>query len=135
MSRWILPVFAIALGAPLLAPAPAPATDTVSLLGTWSGHRERIARVEGWRDGMVSLVVTEQQGATFTAEIVLATPEGDDRQPLWGALTPDGNLVAGADEEGVYSFSLVDPDTLDYCYVEAGAAARAVCARLERQPD
>jgi hypothetical protein len=41
--------------------------------------------------------------------------------------------MVGADEEGTYAFKLVDADTLDYCYTEAGATARAVCARLSRQ--
>ena len=41
--------------------------------------------------------------------------------------------MVGADEEGTYAFSLIDADTLDYCYSEAGATARAVCARLTRQ--
>jgi hypothetical protein len=41
--------------------------------------------------------------------------------------------MAGADEEGVYSFELVNNNTLDYCYVEAGASPRAVCPRLKRK--
>jgi hypothetical protein len=28
---------------------------------------------------------------------------------------------------------LINPNTLDYCYVEAGKAPRAVCARLVRK--
>jgi hypothetical protein len=31
-------------------------------------------------------------------------------------------------------FSLVDQNTLDYCYSETGASPRTVCARLVRQP-
>lgn len=39
----------------------------------------------------------------------------------------------GSDDEGAYAFKLVDADTLDYCYTEAGAKARSVCATLRRQ--
>ena len=39
-----------------------------------------------------------------------------------------------SDDEGTYIFSLVDQNTLDYCYSETGASPRTVCARLVRQP-
>jgi hypothetical protein len=41
--------------------------------------------------------------------------------------------TAGADAEGMYSFKLVDPMTIDYCYAESGAGYRTTCARLQRQ--
>lgn len=111
----------------------AQAKDAVSLVGTWTGHRERVAKVEGWRDGEATLVITEQKGLTFMGHLKRANPSGDVDEPLWGAFTPGGRLMAGADEEGVYSFELVNNNTLDYCYVEAGASPRAVCARLKRK--
>src|SRR5262249_15796683 len=60
-------------------------------------------------------------------------PTGDEDEPLWGAFTPGAQLMMGADEEGTYIFRLIDANTLDYCYTEAGPSARAVCARLARQ--
>jgi len=118
---------ALALSAPALAADP-------DLVGTWSGPRERIAKDDGLATGIATLVVTAQEGRTFTGALVRDYPDGDDiEESLWGAFTPDGNLIVAADEEGTYALSLVDADTLDYCYVEAGAAARAVCARLVRQ--
>jgi len=42
-------------------------------------------------------------------------------------------LIVAADEESTDAFELVDANTLDYCYTEAGASPRAVCARLTRQ--
>jgi hypothetical protein len=39
--------------------------DDPYLVGTWSGHRERIARTDGYRNGEATLVVTEQTGLTF----------------------------------------------------------------------
>jgi hypothetical protein len=41
--------------------------------------------------------------------------------------------MVGSDEEGFYWFTLVNVDTLDYCYSEAGKSARTTCARLIRQ--
>ena len=106
-----------------------------NLVGTWSGERERIAAdADGYTKGPLTLVITGQEGRTFTGHLSRTYPDKDDiEEGLWGAFTPDGNLMVGADDEGTYAFSLVDADTLDYCYSEAGATARAVCARLTRQ--
>ncbi len=113
--------------------APSSSQD-VSLLGTWTGHRERIASTEGYREGTATLTVTEQTGLTFKGTMGWSTPQGDVREDLVGAFTPGGSLMAGGDAEGVYSFSLVNPTTLDYCYVEHGEGYRTTCARLEKQP-
>jgi len=118
----------------LLASVPAWAQDSLSLVGTWTGPRERMAKVEGWRDGTATLVITEQKGMTFKGHLSRTYESGDVKEGLWGALTPGGNLMVAADDEGTYSFALVDPNTLDYCYVEAAPSPRAVCARLKRQP-
>jgi hypothetical protein len=113
--------------------SPATAQQEVSLVGTWSGPRERIAKVEGYRGGVATLVVTEQKGRAFKGYLNRSNADGDVKEDFWGAFTPGARLMAGADDEGVYSFMLIDVNTLDYCYVEAGASARAVCARLTRK--
>lgn len=105
----------------------------VSLVGTWVGERDRIARVEGRRGGQATLVVTQQEGRTFSGHLKRSNPTGDVVEPLWGAFSPDGKLIMGSDEEGTYIFTLIDPNTLDYCYSETGASPRTVCARLIRQ--
>lgn len=124
-------VFA-AIGLVMLA-TPAFAQEKLSLVGTWSGERERMAKVEGHREGRATLVITEQKGRTFKGHLVRANKEGDVKEELWGAFTPGGRLMVGSDEEGYYWFTLVNDNTLDYCYSEAGAAARTTCARLTRQ--
>jgi hypothetical protein len=110
------------------------AESDFSMLGTWSGHRERMASTEGYRNGTATLVVTEETGLTFVGTMSWSTPEGEQSEPLVGAFTPGGALIAGADEEGMYSFELIGPTTLDYCYMEDGEGYRTTCARLEKQP-
>ena len=105
----------------------------VSLVGTWTGQRDRMAKVEGRRGGLATLVITEQQGNTFVGRLKRANQTGDEEEPLWGAFTPGGDLMMGADDEGTYIFRLIDQNTLDYCYTETGRSPRAVCARLTRQ--
>src|SRR5437016_13309003 len=86
--------------------------DVPSLVGTWAGQRERIAKVEGRRGGLATLVITEQQGNTFVGRLKRSNASGDEEEPLWGAFTPDGKLIMGSDEEGTYIFNIVDQHTL-----------------------
>src|SRR5438876_12298220 len=116
-----------------LVSTPAMSADVPSLVGTWTGQRDRIAKVEGRRGGLATLVITEQQGNTFVGHLKRSNPTGDEDEPLWGAFTPDGQLMMGSDEEGFYIFRLIDENTLDYCYSESGPSARSVCARFARQ--
>lgn len=112
---------------------PVSGADSVSLVGTWTGPRDRIAKVEGRRGGLATLVITEQQGNTFKGSLKRSNATGDVDEPLWGAFTPGGKLMMGSDEEGTYIFSLINRNTLDYCYSETGASPRSVCARLTRK--
>jgi hypothetical protein len=109
------------------------AAQEVSLVGTWSGDRQRIAKDDGYRDGPATLVITEQKGRTFKGYLTRANKNGDVKEDLWGAFTPNGRMMVGSDEEGFYWFSLVNPNTLDYCYSEAGKSARTTCASVTRQ--
>jgi hypothetical protein len=107
--------------------------EEFSIMGTWTGHRERIASTDGYRSGPTTLTVTEESGLTFAGTMSWSTPDGVLRDPLVGAFTPGGALMAGSDQEGTYSFELVNANTLDSCYVESGDDYRAVCARLKKQ--
>lgn len=120
--------FAVLVSTPVLG------ADSVSLVGTWTGQRDRIAKVEGRRGGLATLVITEQQGNTFTGRLKRSNATGDQEEPLWGAFTPGTKLMMGSDEEGYYIFNLIDQNTLDYCYSESAPSPRTVCARLTRQP-
>src|SRR3954466_15212787 len=113
---------------------PALSAEALSLVGTWTGQRDRIAKIEGRRGGLATLVITEQQGNTFVGRLKRSNPTGDEDEALWGAFTPGARLMIGSDEEGTYIFDLVDQNTLDYCYSETGASPRSVCARLTRRP-
>lgn len=124
-------LFAVAMLA-LLA-TPAVAQQDLSLVGTWTGQRDRMAKDEGYRDGQATMVITEQKGRAFKGYLSRSNKDGDVKEDLWGAFTPNGHLMVGSDEEGFYWFTLVNTDTLDYCYSEAGKSARTTCARLIRQ--
>jgi len=117
----------------ILIATPVLGADSVSLVGTWTGQRDRIAKDEGRRGGLTTLVISEQQGNTFTGRLKRSNPSGDEEEPLWGAFTPGAKLMMGSDDEGTYLFNLINRNTLDYCYSETGKTARTVCARLTRK--
>jgi hypothetical protein len=144
--RWTS-ILLIACSIPILSAASASAGGTeafsarpiasssgkLALLGTWTGHRERISSTQGYRNGTATLRVTEQTGLTFKGTMTWSTPDGPITEPLVGAYTPGGNLITGADKSGTYTFSLVNAKTLDYCYVEHSDGYRTTCARLKKQ--
>jgi hypothetical protein len=105
----------------------------LSLLGTWTGHRERISSDQGYRNGTATLRVKRQIGLTFQGTMTWSTPQGPITEPVIAAYTPGGHLMTGADKNGMYIFSLVNRTTLDYCYVEHDAGYRTTCARLRKQ--
>jgi hypothetical protein len=107
--------------------------EELSLVGTWSGERERIGRDNGYGAGLTTLVISDQKGRTFTGHLTRSYETGEVREPFWGAFSPGGRMIVAGDEEGHFAFDLVDKDTLDYCYSEASPAPKAVCARLLRQ--
>lgn len=123
----------VAAAALCLLATPVLAQQDLSLVGTWTGQRERMAKDEGYRDGLATLVITEQKGRAFKGYLSRTNKDGDVKEELWGAFTPNGHLMVGSDEEGFYWFTLVNVDTLDYCYSEAGKSARTTCARVMRQ--
>jgi hypothetical protein len=129
-------ILLVACSIPFLVSATASATGAggkLDLLGTWTGHRERISSTDGYRNGTATLRVTQQKGLTFKGTMSWTTPDGPITEPLVGAYTPGGNLISGADKAGTYTFSLVNARTLDYCYVEHDDGYRTTCARLKKQ--
>ncbi len=71
-----------------------------------------------------------QEGRTFWG--VLSSTTVSDR--LIGALSVDGKRFIMTDEDGVFTGTVVDNDTLDFCYDHVTATSRAVaCGLLIRQ--
>ena len=83
-----------------LLATPVLAQQDLSLVGTWTGQRERMAKDDGYRDGLATLVITEQKGRAFKGYLSRSNRDGDVKEDLWGAFTPNGHLMVGSDEEG-----------------------------------
>src|SRR5262245_48285910 len=67
--RLIMKTFLYAATLAVLVATPVLGEPAVSLVGTWTGERDRIAKVEGRRGGLATLTITEQQGNTFTGKL------------------------------------------------------------------
>ena len=59
---------------------PAAAQQEVSLVGTWTGERDRSAKVEGYRSGTATLVITEQKGRAFKGYLLRSNTDGDVKE-------------------------------------------------------
>jgi hypothetical protein len=71
----------------ILASTPVFGADTVSLVGTWTGQRDRIAKTEGRRGGLATLTITEQQAIPLRAGSSAPTRPATKRSPC-GARSP-----------------------------------------------
>ncbi|MFE5539633.1 hypothetical protein ACFQ78_28335 [Streptomyces sp. NPDC056519] len=107
-----------------------------SLLGTWEGERQVISSATGFFEGPVALEVTEQHDRTFKGVTQYVTSGGVRvKKTVVGAFTPERKVMAGSNDEGVYTFDLVRRDVLEYCYVEHGGDASVTsCGQLVRRP-
>lgn len=71
-----------------------------------------------------------QEGRTFWG----ALSSGQVSEKLVGAISVDGKRFVIADEDGTFDGTVVDADTLDYCYTHVTPTDRAVaCGLLIRQ--
>lgn len=72
----------------------------------------------------------EQDGRTFWGAFSSAKVS----EKLIGAISVDGKRFVMADEDGTFSGTVVDADTLDYCYTHVTPTDRAVaCGLLVRK--
>ncbi len=101
------PLYSVALAVVIATPV---LGADISLVGTWTGQRDRVPRSKDDAADLRPLVITEQQGNTFTGRLKRSNASGDVDEALWGAFTPGGKLMMGSDEEGTYIFSLINPE-------------------------
>jgi len=71
-----------------------------------------------------------QDGRTFWGKL----SSGEVSERLVGAISVDGKRFVIADHDGSFSGTVVDADTLDYCYVHSAPTNSAVaCGLLVRE--
>ncbi len=113
--------------------APALAQHGPSMVGTWIGRAEGVGTKDGWYSGNVTFVITEQRGAAFKGHVLYPEQSNEIRNEFVGAVALDGRTVTTADEDGITTGFLIDPNTYEQRYFEAGEDAKVACLRLTRQ--
>ncbi len=104
------------------------------MVGTWSGSVEGVGIRDGWSSGEITFIITEQHGSAFMGHALYPESDGEGRNEFVGALAMNGRTITTADEDGFTTGFLVDPNTYEQCYFEAGEDAKVACVRLTRQP-
>lgn len=100
----------------------------LQLVGSWTGEPD----ADG--DGVLAMSVAEaaDDGSTFDGELTFAAMGAQATEPVHAAMTPHGHLVAEIGADASIEVHIVDPATLDYCFIRYGTDPVHACGRLVR---
>jgi len=109
------------------APAPVGHAE-LQLAGSWTGEPD----ADG--DGVLAMLVEEaaSDGTGFAGRLTFAAAGAEYTEPVHAAMTPHGHLVAGIGADASIEVHIVDPATLDYCFIRYGTEPVQACGRLVR---
>lgn len=98
----------------------------LQLVGDWSGSPDG--------DGVLDMAVSSaaDDGSTFDGELTFSAADVVATEPVHAAMTPHGHLVAEIGEDASIEVHIVDPTTLDYCFIRYGTDPVQACGRLVR---
>jgi len=75
--------------------------------------------------------ITEQHDKRFAGNMT----GGKFEETIIGMLAPDGHTAVMVDDDGQYSMTLVDPNTIDMCYHHVYPTSKVVaCWQIKRTP-
>jgi hypothetical protein len=108
------------------APAPPVGHAELQLIGDWTGSADE--------DGVVAMTVAtaDDDGSTFDGELTFRAADTVQTEPVHAAMTPNGHLVAEIGDDASIEVHIVDPTTLDYCFIRYGTEPVQACGRLVR---
>lgn len=128
----------IVLGAVLLTGCATGTTagDTVApvghaelqLVGDWTGTGDENG--EGVLD--MHVMTAADDGSAFDGQLTFAAAGSSETEAVHAAMTPNGHLVAAIGEDASVEVHIVDPATLDYCFIRYGTDSVHACGRLVR---
>jgi hypothetical protein len=102
----------------------------LQLVGSWSG----VADDDG--DGVLGMDVTSAaaDGTSFEGDLTFVIAGTASTEAVHAAMTPNGHLVAEIGADASVEVHIVDPSTLDYCFILYGLDPVYACGRLDRAP-
>lgn len=125
-----------------LAASGARAQEPPNLIGTWKGSTQavyigsnpyRVAEKAGpnFSTTLIEFTysITEQKGNVFAG----TSGAGTFSETLIGAISPDNRSGVMSDDDGQYTFTIRDRNTLDICYQHSFPTSRvAACWTIKR---
>jgi hypothetical protein len=125
-----------------LAAGSARAQEPPNLIGTWKGSTQavyigsnpyRVAEKTGPNFSTTPIEftysITEQKGNVFAG----TSGAGKFSETLIGAISPDNRSGVMSDDDGQYTFTIRDSNTLDICYQHSFPTSRvAACWTIKR---
>lgn len=101
----------------------------LQLIGDWTGV------VDKHGDGVTDMTVTDaaDDGSAFGGELTFSAGGSDATEQVRAEMTPHGHLVAAIGDDASIEVHIVDPATLDYCFIRYGTDFVYSCGRLIRQ--
>jgi hypothetical protein len=100
----------------------------LQLVGDWTGEPDARG------DGVLAMSVTDaaEDGTAFSGELTFSASGAERTEPVLAAMTPHGHLVAEIGDDASVEVHIVDPATLDYCFIRYGTDPVHACGRLVR---
>jgi hypothetical protein len=107
-----------------------PDPNIPSLIGTWDGNADTIGDIYGLRSRRRTIHITEQTDRRFRGHFVY----DEGKISFFGVIYPDNKTFTWVNpkSKGYNHGSILGPDHIGACYVEAGEQATAGCSDLKR---
>ena len=110
--------------------ATTPDPNIPNLIGTWDGNADTIGDIYGLRSRRRTIHIFEQTDRRFRGYFVY----DDGRRDFFGVVYPDNKTFTWVNpkSKGYNHGTILAPDHIGACYVEAGDQATAGCSDLKR---
>lgn len=122
-------VRAVALAAVFGAALPATAmAEPPVLKGYWQGTSESVNAKTEFKETHIKVGILDQQGSRFWG----TTTHGGETEKMVGVIREDGKTFYWVDvpDRGIVHGTILAPDKIETCYLEAGEHAIAACSIL-----
>jgi hypothetical protein len=107
-----------------------PDPNIPNLIGTWDGNADTIGDIYGLRSRRRTIHITEQTDRRFRGYFVY----DEGKISFFGVIYPDNKTFTWVNpkSKGYNHGTILAPDRIGACYVEAGEQATAGCSDLKR---
>ena len=110
------------------APAAPVGHAELQLVGDWAGEPNE----DGTGVTDMTVAAAAPDGSAFDGDLTFVAAGETSTESVHAAMTPNGHLVAEIGGDASIEVHIVDPATLDYCFIRYGTDSVHACGRLVR---